>query len=275
MHTPLAMWLIDVLRPATFVELGSYSGTSYCAFCQAVQELKLPTKCYAVDTWKGDVHASMYGEDVFQELSTYHDANYASFSRLVREDFDGARAHFTDGSIDLLHIDGLHTYEAVKHDFESWRPKLSDRGVVLFHDTNVHERDFGVAQLWEELKREYLSLEVLHGHGLGILLVGKSVPAELREIAERVRSSSDDLRKFQDFFAYLGRAAFLELKEANSQAEQARHEARVTELELHREALLQKVARLERAYQEERAQPKGMLAPLRIMKRAVVGPRSK
>ena len=288
MHAPLAMWLIEMLRPSVFVELGTFSGTSYCAFCQAVQHLSIPSKCYAVDTWKGDPHASMYGEDVFKELSAYHDANYASFSRLVREDFDSARAHFADGSIDLLHIDGYHTYDAVKHDFESWRPKLSNRGVVLVHDTNVHERDFGVAQLWDELKRQYQSIEVLHGHGLGILLVGSDVPAPLREVAWQLIASGDDLRLFQDFFAHLGRACFLEVEDSQKRAEIRRLEERVVELEGDRTKLLnrcaileaetqglsQEVGRLALEIRKERAQPKGMLATLRIMKRAVVGPRS-
>lgn len=52
-HIPFAAWVIEELEPRVFVELGTHTGTSYLAFCQAVQENRLSTKCHAVDTWRG------------------------------------------------------------------------------------------------------------------------------------------------------------------------------------------------------------------------------
>jgi O-antigen biosynthesis protein len=181
-HVPFAFWLTSVSNPTTIVELGTHHGVSYAAFCEAVLSSGSSTRCYAVDTWLGDEQAGEYGEDVFNEFRDFHDQRYGSFSSLIRATFDEAVRHFEDATIDMLHIDGYHSYEAVKHDFETWRPKLSGRAVVLFHDTNVRDRDFGVWRFWSEISKEYPSFEFLHGFGLGVLSVGVHAPSAVRQL---------------------------------------------------------------------------------------------
>jgi glycosyltransferase involved in cell wall biosynthesis len=178
-HLPFAFWIVDALRPRTFVELGTHTGVSYSGFAQAVQELGAGTACYAVDTWAGDDQAGLYGEDIYEEWSAFHARHFGGFSRLVRSTFDEARAHFADRAIDLLHIDGLHTYEAVRHDFETWLPKVSRRSVVLFHDINVREGGFGAWRHWEEVREAYPSFAFVHGHGLGVLAVGPEMAPDV------------------------------------------------------------------------------------------------
>ncbi len=141
-HIPFAFWIVDALRPDRFVELGTQSGNSYAAFAQAVAALQLPTACYAIDTWRGDVHTGAYREEVFNRWRDYHDRRFSGFSTLIRATFDEAVTRFADGSIDLLHIDGYHTFDASRHDFAKWLPKMSRRGVVLIHDINVTENGF-------------------------------------------------------------------------------------------------------------------------------------
>ena len=174
-HMPFAYWLMGEVQPGVLVELGTHVGNSYFSFCQAVRDESLTSRCYAVDTWKGDNQAGFYRDEVYEMVNRHNESQYKSFSTLYRKTFDEALGQFQDRSVDVLHIDGLHTYEAVRHDFEAWLPKLAPGAIVLFHDIAVYARDFGVWKLWRELKNQYpRGLEFLHSAGLGVLQISGS-----------------------------------------------------------------------------------------------------
>ena len=169
-HLAFASDLILATRPQLIVELGTHWGEAYFTFCQTVEEHGLSCLCYAVDHWLGDEHAGRYGEEVFDEVQRYNERYYGQFSNLIRASFDDAVSQFSDGSIGLLHIDGLHTYEAVSRDFRTWLPKVKPGGIVLLHDICVRKMDFGVWRLWEEIKAEFPStFEFHHSWGLGVV----------------------------------------------------------------------------------------------------------
>ncbi|WP_457580271.1 class I SAM-dependent methyltransferase [Ensifer canadensis] len=245
-HVPFAFWITEAHRPRTIVELGTHFGMSYFAFCQAVDRLGLDTRCFAIDTWKGDEHAGFYGEAVFKQVSAHNSSNYSSFSRLVRSTFKEALPHFIDGSIDLLHIDGHHSLESVKQDLEDWLPKLSDRAIVLFHDTNVRERGFGVFRLIESLRSRYQVFDFVHGNGLGVVAIGSGHSDEVRALLEADRSEIDR-RLTMQIFGRLGRACADTLENASLRSLQAEHEKRLDE---QREA----IAELSTSRDEERAE---------------------
>ncbi|MBS0453410.1 MAG: class I SAM-dependent methyltransferase [Proteobacteria bacterium] len=201
-HVPFAAWVVEACEPQLLVELGTHHGVSYAAFCEAVLRAGLPTRCYAVDHWRGDAHAGAYGDAVHDDLHAFNQQHYAAFSELVRSDFDAAVESFEDGSIDLLHIDGFHTYEAVRHDYETWRRKLSPRAVVLFHDTNVRREDFGVHRFFRELASTTAHFEFLHGHGLGLIACGPQSPTAIRQLC--AASNGQGTLAIRDRFASLG-----------------------------------------------------------------------
>jgi hypothetical protein len=207
-HIPFGFWIINALQPTLLVELGTHYGLSYFSFCKAVQLNKFNTKCFAIDNWKGDEHAGYYDDSVYEYVNKANE-EFSNFSTLKRTTFDEAVSLFGEKSIDLLHIDGLHTYEAVKHDFYNWLPKISNKGIVIFHDTNVMERGFGVYQLWEELIKEYPFFEFKHGFGLGILGIGQKLPFKINQLFKTVLVPEKRLA-IQEIYQRIGHLTLIE-----------------------------------------------------------------
>jgi len=198
-HIPFACDLIATLRPSLFVELGTHTAESFFAFCQAIVESGVQCRAVAVDTWRGDAHTGAYGDEVFREVDRYAREHYPSFTRLLRMTFDEANAKFDDGQIDLLHIDGMHTYEAVKHDFDTWWPKVKPGGVVVMHDSFDRHDGFGVWKLLEELRTDFPVSEFFHSHGLGIVV--KPGGEDTDHVANAMVQADDDtLRNLRRYY---------------------------------------------------------------------------
>ena len=167
-HLHFAYDLVATLRPALLVELGVDRGESYFAFCQSTAENRTMTRCFGIDTWRGDQHTGGYDELTFAQVSEHNQTNYEAFSTLVRSDFDDALDRFGPGSIDVLHLDGLHTEAAVRHDLDSWLSKLRPGGILLLHDVDVRSKEFGVWKIWGDLQERGRSWTFHDGPGLGV-----------------------------------------------------------------------------------------------------------
>jgi methyltransferase family protein len=197
-HLHFACDLVAVFKPALLVELGVDRGESYFAFCQAAAEHQTGTRCFGIDTWRGDQHAGGYDETTFAQVSEHNRANYAAFSTLIRAGFDEALDQFEPDSIDVLHLDGLHTENAVRHDLDSWLPKLRPGGILLLHDVGVRQKDFGVWKIWAELQMKSRSWTFQDGPGLGVWQkppVSK-LPGFLEQLLAAPNESSDALAKY-------------------------------------------------------------------------------
>jgi hypothetical protein len=182
-HAPFLKFLIREQKPRLFVELGVHNGFSYFVGCQSIQECRLNSKAFAVDHWLGDPQAGFFDDSVFQGIKTSNQ-KYSSFSTLLKMSFDEALDQFENSSIDLLHIDGFHSYESAKKDFESWLPKMSSSAIILLHDIHVRRNTFGVYLFWKELKKNYRTIEFVGSHGLGVVFLGEIQDGKIAQLVE-------------------------------------------------------------------------------------------
>ena len=114
-HRWFAYDLLRFRTPDLLVELGAHYGVSFFALLQAIKDAQLATVAVAVDTWEGDPHAGLYGPEVLERFEGVRSAAFSSVEVVVKQaTFAAALGDFDDESVDLIHIDGYHSYEAAK-----------------------------------------------------------------------------------------------------------------------------------------------------------------
>jgi predicted O-methyltransferase YrrM len=71
---------------------------------------------------------------------------------------------------DIILIDGDHSYDAVKYDFNVVKNFVKKGSVIVFHDINFE--DSGSMKFWKSIKKEYKTKEIIapsNSYGFGIV----------------------------------------------------------------------------------------------------------
>lgn len=127
-------------RIGNIVEIGSWKGRSTWFLARGLEDAGSPHRVVAIDP-----HLEGTREDF--------EATIARAGIAARVDSRITYSHEVAPSFDepvgLLWIDGDHSYDAVRRDFDDWFPRLAVGGWIAFHDTVNHW--YGPTRLVREL----------------------------------------------------------------------------------------------------------------------------
>lgn len=120
-------------RSSVILEIGSYVGASAACF-GAAATANASKKILCIDTWNNDA-MSERGRDTWKEFAANtrafrsHIHPIRGFSEEVVDDVKAIVAN-----VDLLFIDGDHSYQGVKGDWDAYKSMLREQSIVVFHD---------------------------------------------------------------------------------------------------------------------------------------------
>jgi predicted O-methyltransferase YrrM len=169
-HIIFADWLVRRTKPEVVVDLGVDYGFS--TFCFALAGIG---HVYGVDSFEGDEHAG--NRNTYDLVNAKREELGMNNVTFIKGFFDEVAKTWTN-PIDILHIDGFHTYEAVKNDYDTWSKFLKPDGIVLFHDTCVPH--FGVKDFFRELDLPKVNFSA--SFGLGVASRNEALITEIKQV---------------------------------------------------------------------------------------------
>jgi predicted O-methyltransferase YrrM len=151
--------LVRSMKPAVCVEIGSARGKSACAIGLGLLR-NGSGKLYAIDPHRRTEWNDTDSIDSFSIIGhNLRKAGVSDYVEIIRKTSSEALAGWSE-TVDMLFIDGDHSYEGVKSDWQQFLPYLSKFGVVIFHDTlwdlqsdaSLCRSDMGVPRFVDELR---------------------------------------------------------------------------------------------------------------------------
>jgi cephalosporin hydroxylase len=169
--------LLKDMEPRVVLEIGTAEGGTLFLFTRVASSdaiiisIDLPGGMFGggYPVWKIPLYKSFAREKQKIYLIRADSHSYKTLDK-VKEILNGR-------NIDFLFIDGDHTYEGVKKDFEMYSP-LVKKGIIAFHDIVQHPPETGceVSRFWNEIKYKYKYREIVKDWnqkwaGIGVLYV--------------------------------------------------------------------------------------------------------
>ena len=129
------------------VEIGVHTGGTLWAWGQCARP---DAVLIGIDIYLGNVNPAASGDARVRLIKG--DSRAESTITQVERELGGR-------PVDLLFIDGDHTYETVKTEFEMYSPLVRSGGVIAFHDILIPE----IARYWDEISHGDLRSDELVG----------------------------------------------------------------------------------------------------------------
>jgi len=173
--------ILKGLKPRTILEIGTASGGTLFLFTQVAEpdaiiiSIDLPGGPFGggYPAWKIPLYKS-FARYPTQRIYLFRaDSHNVNTLRKVKKILGNKL-------IDFLFIDGDHSYEGVKKDFEMYAPLVRKGGVIALHDIVPDPQELvgGVPKFWRELKnklgvdrvKELVKDWNQGGYGIGLII---------------------------------------------------------------------------------------------------------
>jgi cephalosporin hydroxylase len=170
--------IVQAQRPKTMLEIGSAMGGTLFVWCQmadpqaTVVSIDLPGGAFGGGYEADRMPLMRRLKQSCQTLFLLRADSHSSVTLLRVEEI------LKNNRIQFLFIDGDHSYQGVRQDFEMYSPLVAPGGIIGFHDIVVAPDGSGgeVHEFWNEAKLRFRHREVISdqghaGYGIGLLFV--------------------------------------------------------------------------------------------------------